>query len=456
MNRIAGRSKFAWLLILILVCGVVGFVVEYVNAAGQWVVFQGNPHVYTGSNIGCGEIVDRDGVLLLDSTDGREYAQDQALRKATLHWLGDRSGFISAPAVSHYSQEMSGYSLLNGLYAYAGQSGQATMTLSAQVQKAALSAMGDRKGTVAVYNYKTGELLCAVTTPTYDPDNVPDIEGDTTGAYSGVYLNRFTQSTYVPGSIFKVVTAAAALETLEDAEHLEFRCDGSYELGPDAVTCGKAHGFIDLKTALAQSCNCYFAQLVHTMGGDTLERYVKKFGVMDSVRFDGIRTAEGTFDIDNAAAVEVAWSGIGQHKDLVNPASFLTFMGAIAGGGSGAEPYVVSRVSSGDRVSYEASTCSTGRLMSAETAQTLQALMEYNVQRIYGADNFPGLTVCAKSGTAEVGEGLTPNATFAGFVADEEYPLAFVVVVENGGAGSSVCVPILSQVLAACKDVLDG
>ncbi len=455
MNRIARRSKFAWVLILLLLAGVVGFVVEYVSAAGQWVVFQGNPHVYTGSNIGCGQIFDRDGVLLLDSVDGREYARESAVRKATLHWLGDRSGFISAPAVSHYSQEMSGYSLLNGLYAYAGQTGKATMTLSAQVQKAALEAMGDRKGTVAVYNYKTGEILCAVSTPTYDPDNVPDVEGDTTGAYSGVYLNRFTQSSYVPGSIFKVVTAAAALETMDNALELEFRCDGSYELDPDEVTCGKAHGQINLKTALAQSCNCYFAQLVQTMGGSTLERYVKKFEILEPVSFDGIRTASGTFDIQGAAAVEVAWSGIGQHKDLVNPARFMTFMGAIAGGGSGAEPYVVSRVESGNTVSYEASTSTTGRLLSAQTAEILRELMEYNVQRIYGADHFPGLTVCAKSGTAEVGVGLTPNATFAGFVADEEYPLAFVVVVENGGAGSSVCVPILSKVLAQCKELLD-
>ena len=65
------------------------------------------------------------------------------------------------------------------------------------------------------------------------------------------------------------------------------------------------------------------------------------------------------------------------------------------------------------------------------------------------------MTVCAKSGTGEVGEEKKPNATFAGFVADEEYPLAFIVVVEGGGYGSSTCVPILSKVLSVCKRVLD-
>ena len=78
------------------------------------------------------------------------------------------------------------------------------------------------------------------------------------------------------------------------------------------------------------------------------------------------------------------------------------------------------------------------------------------MESIYGAGNFPGLTVCAKSGTSELGGGQKPNAMFAGFVADEEYPLAFIAVVENGGYGANTCVPIMSAVLAQCKAVLDN
>ena len=82
-------------------------------------------------------------------------------------------------------------------------------------------------------------------------------------------------------------------------------------------------------------------------------------------------------------------------------------------------------------------------------------MMRNNVLTIYGEENFPGLEVCAKSGTAQVGGDLKPNATFAGFVADEEYPLAFIAMVENAGGGSDVCVPIMSDVLSACKDLMD-
>ena len=82
--------------------------------------------------------------------------------------------------------------------------------------------------------------------------------------------------------------------------------------------------------------------------------------------------------------------------------------------------------------------------------------MRNNVSSVYGDWNFPGLNVCAKSGTSQQGGEKASNAMFAGFVSDEEYPLAFVVVVEGGGYGSSTCVPILSRVLDACKAVLDG
>lgn len=455
MNRIASRTTIALVLVLILLAGMVLFAGEYLLNADDWTVFEGNPHVYNGSNIGCGIVTDRDGVLILDATDGREYAQDYATRLATLHWVGDRDGYISAPAVSYYSEDMTGYNLLTGLYSYGGTGGEAKMTVSAQVQKTALDALGDRKGTVAVYNYKTGEILCAVSTPTYDPDDVPDIEGDTSGEYEGVYLNRFTQVSYVPGSIFKIITTAAALEMDEDCLELEFRCEGSYRVEGDDVTCEGVHGTIDLETALAKSCNCYFAQLTLYIGGETLQEYVDKLQVTDSVSFDGITTAKGTFDIEDAANVEIAWSGIGQYTDLVNPCRFMTVMGVIAGGGEGALPYLISQVSSGEDVTYRALTRSTGRLLSADTAETLTEMMRNNVLSTYGEWNFPDMTVCAKSGTAQLGGDLKPNATFAGFVTDEEYPLAFIAVVENAGSGSSVCVPIISEVLESCKEVMD-
>ena len=456
MNRVTKRAWIMMVFIAVLVGGMCFFLYEYAMYSGDWVISAGSPHVYNNSNIGCGVVTDRDGLLLLDTRDGRLYSKDPEIRKSTLHWVGDRRGNISATAIAGYAKEMAGFDRVNGVYAYGGTGGQATLTLSADVQKAALEALGNRKGTIAVYNYKTGEILCAVSTPTYDPDQEPDIAGDTTGAYEGVYLNRFTQSTYIPGSIFKVVTTAAALETVDGIESMTFTCNGIYEYGIDRVTCERAHGTQDLKTALANSCNCAFAQIAALTGRDAMTEYVAKFGIMEGISFDGITTAEGSFDVSDAAAVELAWSCIGQHTDLINPCAFLTFMGAIAGDGAAANPYVVAQVSAGGDVTYRAKTVLRDRIMSEALAAQLQELMRNNVLTKYGAENFAGLTVCAKSGTSELGGGLTSNAMFAGFAMDEAYPLAFIVVVENGGYGASTCVPILSQVLAACKASMDG
>lgn len=456
MNRVTRRASAVLLLVIALVGGLGFFVFEYFTQADQWVVSTGSPHIYNSTNIGCGQVYDRNGTLLLDITASRTYAADKTVRLATLHWLGDRRGSISAPAIAHYAKEMTGYNLVNGLYSYSGDAGAAVLTLSAKVQSVALEAMADRKGTVAVYNYKTGEILCAVTTPTYDPDNIPDIEGDTTGAYEGVYLNRFVQSAYIPGSIFKVVTTAAALDCVDDILDKTFTCTGVYEYGIDRVTCERAHGKLTLKEALARSCNCSFAQIAALVGADNLEKYVEQFGVVKPLEFDGVTTVSGHYDLSKAAQVEVAWSAIGQYTDQINPCRYMSFMGAIAGGGKAALPHIVSHVTIGGEITYEAEPVMSDRIMSAEIAQTLREYLRNNVVSIYGADKFPKMTVCGKSGTSQLGGNQEPNAMFAGFVTDEEYPLAFIAVVENGGYGSSTCVPILSKVLSACKEELDA
>ena len=456
MNRITKRTWIMGLFLLLLLGGLLLFLWEYVTQAESWVSFSGSPHLYNSSNIGCGTITDRSGNVLLDISQGRTYSDDAATRKSTLHWLGDRKGFISASTVSAYAASMVGYDLVSGVYNASDEGGNARLTLSAKVQNTALEAMGNRKGTVGVYNYKTGEILCAVTTPTYDPDNVPDIANDTTGAYGGVYLNRFLQSAYVPGSIFKIVTLSAALDCVPGIEDMTFTCRGKIAYGTEAVTCEKAHGTQSLKQAFANSCNCAFAQIAEKVGRNNMVNYVKQFQVTQKLSFDGSTTAAGNYDISNTGAVSFAWSCIGQHSDLVNPARYMTFMGAVAGRGVAAEPYLMEIVTNGGDVTYEAKTRKTNRIMPESVADTVASYMRNNVQTVYGDGNFGGLPVCAKSGTSQLGGDQKSNAMFAGFVDSEQYPLAFIVVVENGGYGSHTCVPVISKVLAACKTVMDA
>ena len=454
MNRVASRAGITVLITLLLIAGLGFFVAEFVTDAEQWVVFSGSPHVYTGGNLGCGTVEDRSGTLLLNLENGRTYAENEALRKATIHWLGDRYGSISAPALASHAGDLTGFDLVNGVYAYGETGGRATLTLSANAQLAALQAMGDKKGTVAVYNYKTGEILCAVTTPNYDPDNVPNTEDDPNGIYEGIYVNRFTQSTYTPGSIFKIVTTAAALEENPEFQNITYHCSGTMHLDGGEITCERAHGEQSLKDAFNNSCNCVFAQLAIELGAEKMEGYLSAFGLNDSVTFDGTETAKGNYTVSGASEVDIGWSGVGQHNDQINPCAFLTFTGAIANGGKAVQPYLVDEVHVGANRTYHARTRQGSAVVSEATAQILTEYMRNNVQNHYGDEYFPGMQVCAKTGTAEVGGDKKPNAMLAGFVMDDQFPLAFIVCVEDGGYGAQVCLPIASQVLPICAETL--
>ena len=453
MNRIANRVWALFLFVAVLLGGFGFFLTEYFTKGSEWVVVSGSPHVYNGENIGCGVVVDRESTLLVDLNDGRAYSNVEDLRRATVHWIGDRYGSISAPALSHYAKEMAGFDYFNGIYNYGQTGGVAELTLSAKMQTAALEALGDYKGTVAVFNYKTGEILCAVTTPTYDPDNVPEFSKDDP-AYEGLYVNRFVQSAYTPGSIFKIVTLAAALENDPEILNKTFVCKGSMQVGVDEIICDDgAHWEQSLKQAFCNSCNCAFAQIAMDLGREKLQNFVEKIGIMQPVSFDGVTTAKGNFSTIGADPVNVAWSGVGQYLDLVNPCAFLRFVGAVANGGKVTEPHLVHRVSVDANTTYKATIRTSEQLVSPETAALLQEYMMNNVTAKYGAEKFPNLIVGAKTGTAEV-EGQKPNAMLAGFVSDPEKPLAFLVCVEDAGYGKTVCIPIASKVLETATKAL--
>ena len=454
MKKVSGRAIFPLILAIVLLAGTVLLCVRYFAKADEWVTFSGSPHVYTGVNLDGGVVNDRDGTLLLDSTDGRTYSADAVTRTATMHLLGDRYGYIQAPLLGSFADDMIGFDKINGLYGAEGTEANAALTLSAAAQTAAYQALGNYHGTVGVYNYKTGEILCAVTSPSYDPDNMPDVEADTSGAYDGVYVNRFFQAAYTPGSIFKIVTLAAAIETVPDWENLTFTCEGKTIIGGQEIICEGVHGTITLKQALAHSCNVAFGELAGKVGTKALMEYAEKLGLSESFECDGIPVKAGTVDLKDADAGDLAWAGIGQYTDQVNALTFMRAMGRIAGGGTGADPYLMAKITRGEKTAYEAKTETSSRALKAETAAKLTEYLRNNVATMYGDWQFGGLNVCAKSGTAEH-EGETADAMFAGFCVDENCPLAFVVFVENGGSGSAVAAPIAAKVLQVCAAAIN-
>lgn len=453
MKKISGRTIFTTLLSVLVILGMVLFVAEYFVKAGDWVTFQGSPHVYSGGNISTGSVRDRDGTLLLTNGSGRQYADDEMIRKATIHLLGDNYGYIEAPLINTYADKLIDYNTITGIYNTSETGNVLNLTLSANACVTALNDLGERKGTVGVYNYETGEILCMVSSGTYDPLAMPDMETiESVDYYEGVFLNRFTKATYVPGSIFKLVTAAAAIDNIPDVFDRTFRCEQETIIGGEYVTCEQYHGDISFGTGLVKSCNIVFGDLAVELGADTLTKYAEAAGINDTLTFDGTTTAAGNFNLDGANEASLAWAGIGQYTNLINPCQFMTFVGSIANGGQAAAPYVVDSVETPEGIKvYSADQQMLDQTMSKDTAEKLTEMMREDVVSNYGTYHFPDVYVCAKSGTAEV-DGEEPNAMFAGFIQDTQYPLAFIVIVENAGSGSEVCASIAGDVLAACME----
>ncbi|MDR0838451.1 MAG: penicillin-binding protein, partial [Oscillospiraceae bacterium] len=256
------------------------------------------------------------------------------------------------------------------------------------------------------------------------------------------YLNRALSSAFTPGSVFKLVTAAAALENIPDIEERVFHCDGKLAVGADAVTCPSKHGDIGFEDALAHSCNVAFAQLALELGGDTLAKYAADYGLTQRLPIGNVLTAAGKFEVGADGSIDLAWSGAGQYNDLASPIAMARLCAAIANGG--VAPELTATAKSG-----LFGNAKTQRVMAAETADALREMMGYNVTSYYGADSFPGLELFAKSGTAEVGSSREPHAWFVGFIENGARPLAFAVVVENGGSGRLAAGGVANKVLQA-------
>ncbi|WP_295585601.1 penicillin-binding transpeptidase domain-containing protein [uncultured Oscillibacter sp.] len=449
MKKIERRTLVCLVLALCLAAGMCVFLGKYLLQGGSWASSAFNRHLYnTDGQLSSGTVLDRDGDVLSTVTDDgqRTYYDNADVRKATLHAVGDLQGNIGTGALNAFADKLTGYNLLNGAFG-AGAGSDLYLTIDARYNYEAYKALGGHAGTVAVYNYKTGEILCMVSAPSYDPLNVPaDIE--TNDRYKGAYINRFLSSTFTPGSVYKTVTLAAALGEIPDLEQRTWTCEGSVQIGDETIICSGTHGQQNIGDAFANSCNVVFAQIAAELGADTLKKYTEQAGLTDSYSVNGLPTAAGSFQWDDITDGQLGWAGVGQGQDQVNPCALMVYMGAIANGGKAAKPYLIEKtVSALGLPSLPHFTGKTGQLVSPDTAQTLSDMMAENVQKTYGAGRFPNMDICAKSGTAEVGEGQTPHAWFAGFLRGEDTPYAFVVLVENGGGGSAVAGTVASRVL---------
>lgn len=460
MKMITKRGIFLWILCALFIFGIVFLTASLVTQGSEWVMQSYNRHIYSsGELIAAGAVTDVNGVVLSETVDGeRVYSDDAETRLATLHVVGDPSGFISTGVQSQFESQLVGYNVVDGLYDIIQNSGgnDLTLTIDSEINKVALEALGDYKGTIAVVNYKTGDIVCMVSTPTYDVNDVP-ADLNSSDEYEGVYLNRFLNGLYTPGSTFKVVTAISALQNIGDEIYdRTWSCSLVYDVDgieADNIICNARHGTISFETAFAKSCNITFGKIAIELGPETLAETVEQLGLTDSVTLSGtISSYESRFFLEEGDAdAYTGWTGVGQGDTLVTPAAMLRLMCAIANDGKAVSFNIVDKITNSDGETVDTGyTTTETQLMSSDIAAQMKTLMRNNVKQQYGESNYSGLSLCAKSGTAQIDDVDEHNtAWFVGFMDDEDHPYAFVVVVEYGNSGSQTAGPMARTVLNA-------
>lgn len=438
MKKIRNRSFFALILAAAMVFGLGTFVYRYWTMGEQWALMPANKAVFYQGVLDTGEVTDRNGLLLARAKDGVfSYAQDDLTREACLHATGDYGAYIGTGALSIFQKQLSGWDPVNGAVTFGDRGGSVKLSIDARLNRAAYQALAGRRGAVVVTNYETGEILCMVSCPSYDPQLGADLSDPN---MEGVYINRALRAVYVPGSVFKTVTLAAAIENIPDLFERRFSCQGSENIGGDTVNCSGVHGDQNIEEAYANSCNCAFSRLAQELGGELLRQYALDLGLVEPFYVSGIETAEGRFDVAAADTGDLSWSAIGQHNDLTSPIAMARLSGAIANGGMAAEPVLLKGKDGGEI-----------QLLSEETALRLSEMMNYNFALAYGGQPLPNTVLHGKTGTAEVGDGSS-HGWFTGFVSEGKLPLAFAVVVENGGSGLKSAAPVALAVLKAALE----
>ena len=464
MTKLKRYLRTVTVILIAALVGLTGYFVYSVYSYGsRWYHSSNNTRLQANTDyVIQGALTDRYGNAIAASSEpnSRYYTDDAALRVSMSQLLGDHFGMTSASLEQRFKRVLYGdeKSFLPKMIEAVEDGvihGETVMlTIEPNVQKTAYNAMNGRRGAVAAINYKTGEILCSVSLPAFDPAYLSYDQA--TQAQNGTFVNKVLQGRYPPGSIFKTVTAASLIENGQT--DVTFDCVGANVMAGTQITIncyhGTVHGALDLTSAFARSCNGAFAQwALEGLGAEKLTKTAENFGFNDSFLFADCTLYDSSFECP-ADDYALAWASVGQDKTLLTPLHAAMIAGAVANDGVMMQPrYLYATVSASGKASYAGASVYR-RAMSGETAAAVKELMRNVVANGTGsAASVGGVSVCGKTGTAEV-DNEESHAWFIGFIDSETAPYAVAVIVENAESGAGAAAPVAASVLRACMENL--
>lgn len=316
-------------------------------------------------------------------------------------------------------------------------------TIDANLQKKIEEILNDNdiSGAVVVLQVKTGQVLAMASTPVFDPNHLDSY----LTSENGELINKAVQGLYPPGSVFKIVVAAAALESGSISMEDTFDCSGKVNINGVDLICEEkpqGHGTLDLEQAFAKSCNCYFAQLGKKTGSENIIEMAQRMG-LGKTTIAGFPDEEaGSFPSES----ERAYSGlsnlsIGQGSLLVTPIQIAKMTNVIANKGIDHNLSVImsqhNEENEGQRVLTEATATEVGQMMERVLVDGTAAGSQTHV------------TAAGKTGSAEAGgdENETVHGWFTGYFPAENPEYTVTVIAENGKTGSSSALPVFEEIV---------
>ena len=175
MSKIQRRAITCILLVALLGIGTGYFIYEAIANGSAWATFYANQHVYSEGKLNVGNVHDCNGVMLAEnSAEGVKYNENEILRRATVHTVGDCEGNVATGALYAFRSKLVGYSILDGTYSISASGRDLYLTINADYCKKAYTALGGYTGCIGVYNYKTGEIVAMTSKPSFDPENITE------------------------------------------------------------------------------------------------------------------------------------------------------------------------------------------------------------------------------------------------------------------------------------------
>ncbi len=341
-------------------------------------------------------------------------------------------------------------------------------TLDPAAQRVALRQLGGRRGAVVALEPKTGRVRVMASTPQFDPNELRE-ERSLDALENGSALNRTTLGQYPPGSTFKVVTAVAAIDSGRYRKETQVSGESPKTISgaPLSNSSNRDFGTIPLTTALTQSVNTVWAEVGERVGGETMQRYMERFGFYGKVPVDlpadergqsGVRVAgEDGFLPMTSRRVDVGRVAIGQGGLLTTPLQMVQVASAVANGGRLMKPTLTDRIVDRDgRTTDDVEPEEEAQVMKASTAREVGDMMANVVREGTGvAAALEGASVAGKTGTAELDVQRRINQPwFIAFAPRDNPRIAIAATIERCSTcqGGTTAAPIAKSVLQELLD----